>query len=610
MKNKLLGLVLAITLFTGSSVHAFRDVTVGSKLDMAIERLVDQGSLEDKGFFRPDSEVPAILFWQILIGDTGFNPKSATFNTPLPSNVSEEDVIAPYLREAIRRGLISSETPFDSLAPIKRSEALSLLLKTKGILPPKKASKVFIKKVSRISPLAKILPVAESAYASKIIYSGELSHLNPNDNLSRRDLVMWLYNWQANGSLKNSSLDLTPLQKKSIEKTKYPYQQRKNAKRSSRKKPVNLRIEPLSNTAPTRNGENLNIQVLAAVFDEIERRYKFDDTLDQAKKDEIINTAIASMVKGIGDKYSSYIEPQKAADFKDSLNGEFEGIGAYVEMINDRFTITAPIKGSPAEAAGVLAGDIVNAVDGVSITGLSIREIVDKVRGPSGSKVKLDIIRNGRGLPVTVVRGKITVPSTTIMWKKGIPIIGIHQFTRDTGVKLETMILNEVLPKNPKGLIFDLRNNPGGFLTSAVDVGSLFLKKDAPIFKVEYKSGEQVYPSLKDGILSDFKGKVVFLQNKGSASASEITTAMIQDYKIGTIVGMSSLGKGTVQEVLNYANGGTLKLTIAKWLSPKNRWIHLQGVTPDVQVSDPTAEEKSRKIDRQIDTALNSILNR
>ena len=363
---------------------------------------------------------------------------------------------------------------------------------------------------------------------------------------------------------------------------------------------------------PRKAGSGLiipNGRVFESIFKEIKSRYRFSEDLDQKKQEDMIDAAIAAMVKEMGDKYSSYIEPDKSKDFREGLKGQFEGIGAYVEMIQDQLTITAPITGSPAEAAGILPGDVVTHVDGESIKGLSIHESVKKIKGPAGSNVKLKIQRTSGIRDITITRGKITVPPITLKWKNSVPIIGVHQFNSDTHTKFLNMWEEEIEQKNPRGLIIDLRNNPGGLLTSAVKMGEIFLKKGQDIFSVEEKAHKKIYKSGLTGPLEHLDN-IVVLQNKGSASASEIFSGMMKDYDKAKIVGSTSLGKGTVQQVLNYQNGGILKLTIAKWLTPKGNWIHEKGVEPDVMIEDQTPEERQNKIDRQLDQAVQIIFGR
>jgi len=284
-----------------------------------------------------------------------------------------------------------------------------------------------------------------------------------------------------------------------------------------------------------------------------------------------------------------------------------------VELVNNKFMITAPITGSPSEKAGVMAGDIVTHVDGIPVEGEAVNDTINRIKGPSGTNVILTILRDENTQKITVTRGKITIPSITIKWDKSVPIIGIHKFTNTTGADFWRILDEEVLPKKPRGIVLDLRNNPGGYLTSAVAMGEFFLAKEDLIFSVEYKGHTDEYRSSRRGELYRFEN-IVVLQNKGSASASEIFSGMMKDYGLAKIVGTKSHGKGTVQQIDQQANGGTLKLTVAKWLTPQGTWIQegaeeKHGVFPHIEVSDSTPEEKLAKVDRQLDRAVLEILN-
>jgi len=584
------------------TAFAFRDVAPNSPIHDAVQNLLDRKLMDDGGFFRANDPVPAELFWKIVLRDSGFDPKSATFDTPLPSNIDPDDPLAPFLREAIRRGFIDHRQKFNPKRPITRIQAIKTLVKIKAIPLPRRNSTKFRKKVSGISKTSKHLPALEAAFASGILELSDISPVRPYAFLTRRNLAIWIWRFDDHG-VKKSKLD------SSFDPEKYRRGKKSEKKSGNRRATRNIRVLQIQKP---RNLKIPNGKILESVFSAIESRYKFIDELTPEKKREMIDAGIAAMVKKMGDKYSSYIEPEKAEEFQDDLDGKFEGIGAFVEMIDDKFTITAPIKGSPAEKAGLLPDDVVIEVDGESIAENTIQQSIKLIKGPAGSEVELTILRDLQKKKIRITRGKITIPPITLKWKKSIPIIGIHQFNRNTRAKFLEIWEKEVLPKNPRGLVLDLRNNPGGFLSSAVELGEIFLEKNKKIFDVEYLDGKQQYKSSHDGRLLDFwknkKYPIAVLQNKGSASASEIFTSMIQDYKIGKIVGSTSRGKGTVQEILNYSNGGILKLTIAKWLSPDGRWIHETGVKPDIEVPDPTHEQRKQKIDPQLDRAIAEVL--
>jgi C-terminal peptidase prc len=598
------GLILVLPFQAG----AFRDINERSAVYPALEFLVESGVVPQGSFFRPESELPAGYFWEILLRDAEFDPQSATFRTPLPENIRDTDPLAPFLREAIRRDFVDGDQPFLSEKPIKRIEAIKWIVETKGILEPKYVSKSFRDRVSGVPPTAQYLHSVEAAHASQILNDQDLDPLRPYENITRAEFVQWLYQWHENGKQKESSLE-PPMADRYPQ---YPYQNRvpeseRSSERSNQSNIPTIRVSPQggSNT-----DESLDMQVFRSVQNQIEKKYRFGDELTEEKESQMLNQAIEALVKGLEDKYSSYIRPDKAEAFKEQLDGKFEGIGAYVEMVDHRFTITAPIVGSPAEAAGVKAGDVVTHVDDQDISGQTINEIINQVRGHAGTTVKLTILRQGQAQEVVVTRGEITIPPTTLKWQYGIPIIGLHQFSRETAPELKTLLEEEVLTKNPRGLVFDLRNNPGGFLNTAVNVGALFLPEGAEVFRVDYGENIEVFETAENGLLYDYKGPIVFLQNRGSASASEILTSMIQDHELGTIVGQPSLGKGTVQEVLSFANGASLKLTVAKWITPKGRWIEGTGVIPDIEVADPTETDKKHDIDLQLQTALNIALGK
>lgn len=606
MKHFLTLLLLSTFILTNAEA-SYRDIPATSKLTPTLERLIENGALEGEGFFRADSPVPQTMFWQVVVADTGFDPKFATFETAVPAGVDPTSDEAQYLREAIRRGWLSSDTPYNGLANIKRSTAIKIIIESKGIMPPKLVSSKFRELSSGVSRLAKYYPHVEAAYASGMLKDFQVDPFRPNEELTRRELITWIGQWTTNGSKKESTLSPAAQNNRNEE---FPYQKRRTGgQRTSGNTQPGISITNTNQGNINLNPKSLDMQVWDSVISQIESKYKFAENLNNDKRAEMINAGIAGLVQALGDKYSNYVTPDKSDEFLEGLEGEFDGIGAYVEMIGEDFTITSPIKGSPAAKAGLQAGDIVKAIDGESVTGLGVREIIAKVRGPKDTKVTLTIFREFEGAKDYIVsRGHITIPALTLEFKNSVAIVGLHQFSRTSGTDLKKMIAEEVLPKKPRGIVFDLRNNPGGFLTAAVSVGEAFLKDGQQVFKVEYKNKESIYKAKGDGDLSNFDGTMVFLQNKGSASASEILTAMIKDYELGQIMGTASTGKGTVQEIVSFTNGGNLKLTVAKWLSPKGRWIHEVGVLPDVEITDPTTEEKLREEDRQLDAAIQAAL--
>lgn len=336
-------------------------------------------------------------------------------------------------------------------------------------------------------------------------------------------------------------------------------------------------------------------------------------------KEALIEGAIKGMVGALEDPYSTYMSPKDYKQALQDLSGQFEGIGAEIGTrkpdgaatdcstlgADCRLTVIAPIAGSPAEKAGVQAGDQVIAVDGSGLDGLTVDGARDKIRGPKGTQVKLTIVRNG-GAPfeLTITRDVIVSREVTTrtLANGAIGYIRLAGFS-EGGADEVVAAIRESLDAGRTRLILDLRGNPGGFVDAARKVASQFIK-DGPIFWQEDSSGTQTpTQALGDGIATDPSIRVVVLIDKGSASASEIVAGALQDTGRARLVGDTSYGKGTVQQWTDLGSGGGgLKLTIAKWLTPDKRWINHTGLTPDVKVTVPDGSPAGS--DPVLDTAV------
>lgn len=318
----------------------------------------------------------------------------------------------------------------------------------------------------------------------------------------------------------------------------------------------------------------------------------------------LVYGAIKGMVQALGDKHSGYSTPAEAQINSTSLSGELEGIGAEVELSGKYLKIISPFPGSPAEKVGVLPSDLVIKVNGEDIGGQDLTTIISKVRGKAGTNVKLTIIRDGEKDPLEfeITRAKITIASVeSKMLDNDIAYVKINQFGAKTGSDLQAQ-LKTLMAKKPKGMIVDLRNNPGGYLTTAIEVTSQFIGKGTVLIERWGDGREQKFEAIKGGLATDIP--LVILINQGSASASELFTGAIQDYKRGTIMGEKSYGKGTVQNVIEMSNDqGELRITIARWLTPTGRWVHEKGIDPDIEVK-LTKEDREAKRDPQLDEAI------
>lgn len=323
---------------------------------------------------------------------------------------------------------------------------------------------------------------------------------------------------------------------------------------------------------------------------------------------QVTYAAIHGMLNTLGDEYTAFIEPTVAAIIAEDATGEFEGIGAFVGLGEQgQLEIVLPFEGGPAEKAGVLAGDIVLEVDGVSIIGSTLYEAIGLIRGPDGSKVTLLIKREETPEPfeVTVTRARLEIPITEVeMRDDGIGYIRLHEFSTTASERLEEG-LEELLAQEPQGIVLDLRQNPGGWLDQAVEVADLFLD-DGVIVVERWSDGEERSLVAHPGDIGEDIPLVV-LVNGGSASAAEIVAGALQDRERAILVGEFTFGKGSVQRPFTLSDGSELRVTAALWFTPNDRAIHGQGLAPDIEVPWPEGDVQPDE-DPQLERAVEYLL--
>lgn len=296
----------------------------------------------------------------------------------------------------------------------------------------------------------------------------------------------------------------------------------------------------------------------------------------------LMQGALSGMLEALGDQHTSYMNPDQFMQANIPLDGTYEGIGAWVDPNGEFLTIVSPMSGSPAEEAGLLPGDAVIAVDGDDMTGIDGNLVIRRILGPADSKVVLTIRREGVEEPfdVEIARAQITIPSVEYrMLDHDIAYIHLLTFGDDSRAEVRNAY-EELAKENPAGLIFDLRNNGGGYLISAIEVASEFIN-DGIIMYEDYGNGKKdTYEALGKGLATEIP--LVVLVNEGTASASEIVSGAIQDYGRAPLVGTTTFGKGSVQNWVPLSNDqGAVRVTIARWLTPKERLIHEIGLEPD-----------------------------
>lgn len=352
------------------------------------------------------------------------------------------------------------------------------------------------------------------------------------------------------------------------------------------------------------SGSNFNFNLYWEVWDRLKGDYVDKNKI---KDEDMFYGSLKGLAASMDDPYTVFMDPKEAKEFTDDLSGTFEGIGAEVGMRNDLITVIAPLAGMPAEKAGIRAGDKIYAIDGVSTIGLGVDEAVKKIRGPKGTEVTLTIMRQDEDKPleIKITRGLIFVKSVkTEVRKDGVMVITVSNFNDDT-LDLFNQAIKTALTSNPKGLILDLRNNPGGYLDTAIAMASAWIK-EGPVVVEQFGEGKrQEYFASGNNSLGDFE--TIVLINGGSASASEIVAGALRDYKKATLVGEQSYGKGSVQSLRDLSDGSALKVTVAKWLTPAGDFINDKGITPDIEVKF-TKEDLDKNIDPQMDKALELIL--
>jgi carboxyl-terminal processing protease len=328
----------------------------------------------------------------------------------------------------------------------------------------------------------------------------------------------------------------------------------------------------------------------------------FDGQLDTAKLEDGLKEGL---VKAAGDPYTEYLSEEENKEFNEQLSGSFEGIGAELNKDGNTIVIIAPIEGFPADRAGLKAKDIISKINDESAYDISTTEAVKRIRGQKGTTVKLDIIRDGRPLHFEIVREQISTPS--VKWEvnaDNIGVISISRYGEDTA-PLSRQAAEELKAKNVRGVVLDLRGNPGGLVNAAVSLSSLWLPSGKTILQ-EKRDGKVVktYDATGRAVLEGVP--TVVLVDEGSASASEITAGALKDNGAATITGTTSYGKGSVQELRPLRDGGVLKVTIARWYTPAGRNIDKEGIEPDQKVEITEADVAAQR-DPQKEAAVTKL---
>ncbi len=358
--------------------------------------------------------------------------------------------------------------------------------------------------------------------------------------------------------------------------------------------------------------EEIDFSLFWEAYHKLQEKFVDKDKFDTQK---MIYGAISGMVKSLGDPYTIFLSPEDTKRFKEDVKGVFEGVGMEIGIRKGQLQVIAPLEGTPAQKAGLLPGDKIIKVDDTLTADLTIDEAVNLIRGPKGTEVVLTIYRDSwkEAKEIKIVRGVIEIPSLKweILNSKGEPdpngdiaYIKLYQFSEKASFDFRKAAL-KILDSPAKKIILDLRNNPGGYLEVAQDIAGWFLEKGKVVVIEEFGNGDRnEYKAQGNGWFSNYK--IVVLINKGSASGSEILAGALRDNRGILLIGEKSFGKGSVQQLEELTGGASLKITIAKWLTPKGELITEKGLDPDIKV-EMTSEDYEHDKDPQLDKAIEII---
>lgn len=369
--------------------------------------------------------------------------------------------------------------------------------------------------------------------------------------------------------------------------------------------------------------ENKNPQINSSVdfspfwkaWNILDEKFVFSGTTTPENKNnpqKRIWGAISGMVDSLGDPYTTFFPPVESKIFEGDISGNFVGVGIEIGMRDGILTIVAPLKGTPAYRAGIKSGDKVIQIDGASTEKLSIDEAVKKIRGNAGTKVEFTIVRDGSKEPIkiSVTRGTIDIPTIEATFRPdGVYVIRLFNFSA-ISQDLFRNALREFVRSGSNKLVLDLRGNPGGYLEAAIDMASWFLPSGATVVKEDFKKSTEIVIHRSKGYdIFSSRLKMVVLIDGGSASASEILAGALQENNVAKLVGTKSFGKGSVQELVKITPDTSLKVTIARWLTPKDHSISAGGLTPDYEVK---LDEKDyiKGIDAQMNKAVEILLKK
>jgi C-terminal peptidase prc len=584
MKKTITLLFVTISAFLAFGIEAFAysDVSQNHQYYKEITYLESMGLLPtDSNLFEPDSVITIKDFYPILLKFGQVDIVSQN-EVDLPyEDVSNSATYAKYIQTAIDLNILKPRLSDPKLYPnrsVRKRKVINILFDTLGV----GVNKLFDKSDYPFTDLD------VNGFTAPYMYEAyQLGIYEPN-----------------NPTLAKASRQMT---KGEVAHILYIIKLTANSGGTI--------VVEIDNGSSKSEIDNPTFDVFVEVWNTIRNSYYFQDEIDET---EMLYNAINGVVNYLEDPYTVFTTPDELNSAQ-SLSTEYEGVGMSVEIVDEEITVITPFKGSPAEEAGVEPNDIILEVDGKDVEGLSLESVINMIKGTSGTEVELTIKRDSQTLEIEITRGYIFYNTATVEYLEydtgTVAHINLISFADDTATEFlevaQSIHDTQAAEGNIEGIILDMRNNPGGYLDVAIEIGGFFFDEDTnmvmledndedrTMYYAEYYGEDNEY-KYGAGLLSDYD--VVVLVNDGSASASEILAGAFQDHDRAKILGEQTFGKGTVQELLFYNDGSVFKLTVSKWLTPDGNDINKVGVTPDQIVTNSTTT------DWQLDTAVEEIL--
>ncbi len=560
IKKILAGLLVSIFVFN-TGAFAFDDIPQDSEYFYPIHYLRRNDVFPDKPLFRPDLIISKAEFikYLVLLNNPDFK-KDIRIDLPF-EDTRDTAWYAPYFQDALRLGILSDRqkkiNPYNKLTIF---EALELLFHSRSIPIPRrwvgKTPYTDVEKNSHVKALVMRAMELGVVKPERPDYFGIYHRIN------RAEAARIIY-----------KMDLVDLRTTA----------------SSQRQVIQTFEPPL--------------QKIVSIWELINSSYVEQDSLPA---DKMSDEAIRAMVDSLGDPYTAYMDSEQNSAFSDEFDGEIEGIGAFIGVNDEgRVTIVAPIKNSPAEKAGVRAGDIVMKVDDFDTEGATLYEVVNRIKGPKGTAVKLTVKRSTRTEVIEVTRDVITIEPLEyqVVGRGNIMHIQLLNFNKNAPEKMQEVV--DIISNNPKikGVILDVRDNPGGLLDVAIGVLNFFFPAQTTVARIKYNYFNFAQSTSRDGELKDYP--LVVLTNQGSASASEIVAGALKDHGAATVIGETTFGKGTVQEVNYFQDSSSLKLTVAEWLTPHQHSIQDNGIEPDIKVvNDDTGDDQLNRAIQELNKKI------